>query len=290
MRADLCGETAKYPLALVRIFNRLPQRVQKLVVVAVITFNALRDILKICLVVFLLWACGYISLKQLLLFYLVLIAGIILSAVAPAISSIYSVPSEWIGLKPAMILFNRFTHENLEEINSLEEDELEQAVQTYTAAAEIISKYLSNSPDLLRRHPKISEAFREVNIGIRNAQSLHDVKRQQREEWEEEQRQQRLRDEERKRREEQTYSQYVQQEQKKRGLRYGVPPKDSYSCPAKFPIRATANINEPGARGIYYYADERMGVEVYWCFASPEQAKAENFRRPFKTPPKRQPR
>jgi hypothetical protein len=189
-----------------------------------------------------------------------------------------------------MILFNRFTHENLEEMSSLEEDELGKAVQTYQEAADIISRYLSDSPDMLRKYPEISEAFREVNIGIGNAQRLHNVKRQRREEWEEEQRQQRLRDEERKRREEKTYWQYVQQEREKRGLSYGVPPVNNYSCPLIFPIRATDKTKRLGQRGIYYFQNERIGVEVYWCFANPEEAEAERFFRPLKTPPRRQPR
>ncbi|MBD2039479.1 hypothetical protein [Microcoleus sp. FACHB-672] len=58
----------------------------------------------------------------------------------------------------------------------------------------------------------------------------------------------------------------------------------------QFPIRATANIDESSARGIYYYEDERDGVEVCWCFASPEEAEADTFRRPKKKPPKQQPR
>jgi hypothetical protein len=213
-----------------------------------------------------------------------------LSAVAPAISSIYSVPSEWIGLKPAMILFNRFTHENRQNISLLEKKELEKVLKTYNEAAEIISKYLSNSPDLLRKYPEISEGFREVNSGIITAQRLHDIEINQRKEREEEQRQQRLREEERERREAATKEEYVQQERRKRRLRYGQPPTDSYSCPAQFPIRATANLDESDSRGIYYYPDERAGVEVFWCFSSEEEAKAENFRRPHKTPPKYQPR
>lgn len=212
--------------------------------------------------------------------------GMILSAVAPAISSIYSVPSEWIGLKPAMILFQKFTHENLDKINSLEENELEKAVQTYSEAADILSKHFSNSSDLVRKYPEIREGFREVSIAIEKAKSLRKVKRQKRKEREEEQRQQRLRDEEQKRREDQ----YVQQERSKRGLSYGVPPLDSCRCPAQFPIRATANLDDSSARGIYYYPGERAGVDVYWCFANPEEAQADNFRRPKKKPPKRQPR
>ncbi|CBN53659.1 hypothetical protein OSCI_90021 [Kamptonema sp. PCC 6506] len=189
-----------------------------------------------------------------------------------------------------MILFTKFTQENLEDINSLEENELEKAVQTYKEAASIISKHLSDSPDLLRKYPEFSEAYRELNLGIRKAQRQNDIKRSERKVWEEEQRQQRFHEEERKRREEESYQQYVKQERRKRGLRYGVPPRDSYSCPAQFPIRATAEIDELDARGIYYYTHERAGVKVYWCFASPEEAMAENFRRPYKTPPEKQPR
>ncbi|BAU42031.1 hypothetical protein [Leptolyngbya sp. O-77] len=288
--SDLSGETSKYPFALTRFFNRLPERVQKIVVVTVIGIKALRDVLKICIVIFLLWLCGYITLKQLLLFYSILLAGIILSAIAPAISSIYSVPSEWIGLQPAMVLFNRFTHENLEELNSLGEMELERAIQVHNEAAEIIAKYLSDSPNLLRRYPEISEAFREVNVGSRKAQGLYSIKKQQRRVQEEEDRQQRLREQARREEEKRTYWQYVHQERNKRGLRNGVPPVDNYRCPAQFPIRATANLNDSDARGIYYYPDERAGVEVYWCFGNAEEAKADNFRRPYKKPPKQQPR
>ncbi|WP_333059466.1 MULTISPECIES: hypothetical protein [unclassified Microcoleus] len=213
-----------------------------------------------------------------------------MSAVAPAISSVYSVPSEWISLKPAMILFNRFTHENRQNIYFLENTDLEKELKTYNEAAEIISKYLSNSPDLLRKYPEISEAFREINSGIITAKRLHEREINQRKEREEEQRQQRLREEERERQEAAIKKEYVQQERIKRGLRYGEPPINSYSCPAQFPIRATANLDESDSRGIYYYSNERAGVEVFWCFSSEEEAKAENFRRPHKTPPKYQPR
>ncbi|MBD1935795.1 hypothetical protein H6F73_00430 [Microcoleus sp. FACHB-68] len=188
-----------------------------------------------------------------------------------------------------MILFKNFTDENIDTINCLEEEnELEKAVQRYSEAAEIISKHLSNSSDLLSKYPEISEVFKEVNIGLIEAKSRHNVKRQQREEREEEERQQRLRNEEQKRREEQAYWQSVKEERSKRGFSYGVPPIDN-RCPVQFPIRATANIDESSARGIYYYEDERA-VEVCWCFANPEEAKADNFRRPKKKPPKRQPR
>lgn len=230
-----------------------------------------------------------------------MLVGIILSAIAPAISSIYSVPSEWVGLKPAMILFNRFTHENLEEVNSLGELELGKTVRVHSEAAGIIAQYLSSSQDLLMQHPEISEAYREVNIGVRKAQELYVIKRQEREVREkqqrqqqelkeEQQRQERLRDEEQKKQEERTYWQNVQRERSKRGLHHGVPPIDNCRCPAHCPIRATAKINEPNARGIYYYPGERAGVEVYWCFASREEAEADNFRRPYKKPPKQQPR
>ncbi len=142
----------------------------------------------------------------------------------------------------------------------------------------------------MQKYPEISEIFREINAGIGNAQRLQNAKRQQREEREEEQRQQRLREEETERLRVESYWQYVEQEREKRGLTYGVPPLDSYSCPAQYPIRATDKTKEPGVRGIYYLPDERRGVEVYWCFASPEEAEAESFRRPLKTPPKQQPR
>lgn len=246
--------------------------------------------MKICIVVFLLWLCGYITLKQLLLFYLILLVGILLSTIAPAISSIYSVPSEWIGLKPAMVLFNRFTSENLEELNSLDEIELERAIQVHAEAAEIISKYLSGSSILLRRYPEVSEAFREVNIGSRKAQELYNIKIQQRQVREEQGRQQRIREQAQREEKNKTYWQYVQEERSKRGLRNGVPPIDNYTCPTQFPIRATANLNDSDVRGIYYYPDERAGVEVYWCFDNAEEAKEDNFRRPYKKPPKQQPK
>lgn len=219
-----------------------------------------------------------------------LIVGIILSAIAPAISSIYSVPSEWIGLKPAMILFKKLTEEKLEEISYLEENELDKYVKTSNEASVIISNNLSDCPELLSKNREISEGFITVNIGIRKAKRLYDVKINQRKEQEEEEKQQRIREKERKRREEATYEQYVQKEQRKRGLRYGVPPRDRYSCPAQFPIRATANLNETDSQGLYYFPGERTGVEVYWCFSNQEEAKADNFRRPYKTPPKRQSR
>ena len=275
--ADFRGETAKYPFAVIKIFNRLPAKAQQIWVIAFIVAKATKEVLKICLVAFLLWTCGYITLKQLLLFYLILFGGILLNAIAPAISSI---PSEWVGLKPAMILFNKFAHENLEVINSLEEDELAKAIRTRSQAAKIISNYLSTSPDLLQKYPEISEVFREVNFGISYAQQVYDVKKQQR-----------LRKNEQKKRAEETYWQYVQQERRKLRLRNGVPPLDSESCPVQFPIRATTNLSKTdSARGIYYYIDEIKGVEVYWCFASPKEAEADNFRRPKKTPPKQQPK
>ncbi len=268
----MCGETSRYPFVITKAFNQSPKKIQKILVVATITVKAIRDIVIICIVFFLLWLCGYITLKQLLLLYFVLLIGIILSAVAPAISSIYSIPSEWIGLKPTMILFNRLTDENFENINFGGESELEKTVQTYHNAVEIISRYLSDSPDMLSQYPEISESFREIYIGFREAQKLHTIKKQQREEKEEDERQ------------------YVQQERRRRRLKYGVPPQDNCTCPSQFPIRATANLGELDARGIYYYEDERIGVEVYWCFASPEEAQADNFRRPLKKPPKQQPR
>ena len=286
--SDLSGETRKYPLGLTKAFNRLPERFQKTVVVVFLAIKALRNVLIICIVVLLLWLCGYITLKQLLLFYSILLGSTILSAIAPAISSIYSVPSEWIGLKPAMILFNRFAHENLEEINSLGEVKLEKAIQIHNSAAEIISKYISNSPELLEQYPEISEAFRGINIGTRKAQRLYDIKKQQRVSWEEEQKQGKLRDNDRRGQEERTYWQYVQQERSKRKLQYGVPPIDDCTCPKQFPVRATANLNEPNAKGIYYYPNEREGVDVYWCFKSSKEAESDNFRCPKKKPPKQQ--
>ena len=242
------------------------------------------------MMVFLLWLCGYITLKQLLLFYSILLAGIILSAIAPAISSIYSVPPDQIGLKPAMVLFNRFTHENLEELNSSGEMELERAIQVHNEAAKIISEHLSGSPTLLRQYPEISESFREVNIGIRNAQERYSIKRKQRKYREKEKRRQRLRDKELREEEITYYWQYVQQKRSDRGLRNGVPPADDCSCPRSFPIRATARLNEPSARGIYYYLDERKGMKADWCFSSAEKAEEDGFRRPQTTPPKQQPR
>lgn len=209
-----------------------------------------------------------------------------MSAVAPAISSIYSVPSDWIGFQPAMILFKKITDENLEKINNFQEIELLKAVNTYNKAALIISEYLYNCPDLLEQYPEISESFREIRMGIEEAEKRYNIKINQRKKNQEEQTNQKLYEEDQKRQEAATYEQYLQQERRNRGLRYGVPPMDKYSCPVEFPIRATANLAEPDSRGIYYYPDER-DVEVYWCFSSREEAEADNFRRPYKTPPKR---
>jgi hypothetical protein len=91
-------------------------------VVVVITAKAAKEIFKVCIVAFLLCTCGYITVQQLLIFYLILFGGISLNVVAPAISSM---PSEWLGLKPAMILFKKFADENIEAINSFEGDELD---------------------------------------------------------------------------------------------------------------------------------------------------------------------
>jgi hypothetical protein len=245
-------------------------------VISVITFKAVRDVSKICFVIFLLWICGYLTFKQLCFFYFVLIAGLILSALAPAISSIYSVPSEWIGLKPAMILFQKFTHENSEKASFLDEDELERAIRNHKLAAEIISEILSSSPDLLNKYPKISEIFREINLEINTAMKLQNLKRQQREEREEKQR-----------KESDDYRNNTLKEREKRNLSSGVPPINSYNCPKEFPIRATSNINEAGMRGIYYFPGERRGVEVYWCFANDKEAEKNKFRRPLRKPPKR---
>ncbi len=278
--SDLSGETRKYPIGLTKAFNRLPERFQKTVVVVFLSIKALRNVLIICIVVLLLWLCGYITLKQLLIFYSILLGSTILSAIAPAISSVYSVPSEWIGLKPAMILFNKFTHENLEEINSLGEVELGKAIQKHNKAAEIFSKHLSNSPDLVEQYPEISEAFREINIGTRKVRRLYDIKKRQRISWEEEQRQKKLRDNKRREKEERT----LQQERNNRGLKHGVPPVDNCRCPKQFPIRATAR------HRIYYYPNEREGVEVYWCFGCSEEAESDNFRRPQRKPPEQQTR
>lgn len=256
--------------------------------ISVITIKAIRDISKITIVVFLLWACGYISLKQLILIYSVLLIGIILSVISPAISFIYKVPSDWIGPKPAMILFKKFAHDNLEQIESLDEYELENAIQSYVSAVKIINRHFSQSPDLLHQYPEISEIFQQANVSIKKFQELQEIKKQKREEQQESVRQQRLREEEIKKRQKESYWQNVLQERKKRGLNHGVPPVSLYSCPLEYPIRVTDNMKEAGARGIYYLPHERKGVEVYWCFANPEEAEAERFRRPFKTPPKRQ--
>jgi hypothetical protein len=85
--------------------------------------------------------------------------------------------------------------------------------------------------------------------------------------------------------------QYVQQERRKRNLNHGEPPQDNCNCRSKYPIRATTKLGKKeNARGIYYFADERVGVAVDWCFSSSEEAEADNFRRPERTPPKQQPR
>lgn len=248
----------------------MPERFQKALVVFIITAKAAKEILKICIVAFLLCTCGYITVQQLLIFYLILFGGISLNAVAPAISSI---PSEWVGLKPAMILFNKFADENIAAINFLEADELEEALQKYNQAAAIITKYFSKPPDLLEQYPEISEFFCEANLEINHVQQVYNLKKKQIIQ------------------NEATYFQYVQQERIKRDLKYGVPPQDNFNCPPKYPIRSTTKLGKKeNARGIYYFADERVGVEVDWCFSSPEEAEADNFRRSRRTPPKQQPK
>lgn len=196
-------------------------------------------------------------------------------------------PSEWIGVQPAMILFNRITDEHNEQINSFNAIELERSSQVHNQATEIISRWLSDSTILLDQYPEISEVFREISLGSMNVERLRTQYRIQREQNEAYQSQVAINEQEKRQQAEENYRNYVYQERRKNGLKYGVPPVNTTTCPAQFPIRATANISD--ARGIYYYIDERSGVEVYWCFASEEEAQAENFRRPYKNPPKQQP-
>jgi hypothetical protein len=139
-------------------------------VVVVITAKAAKEIFKVCIVAFLLCTCGYITVQQLLIFYLILFGGISLNVVAPAISSM---PSEWLGLKPAMILFKKFADENIESINSFEGAELDRALQKYNQATAIITKYFSESPDLLEQHPEISEFFQAANFEINHVQQVY---------------------------------------------------------------------------------------------------------------------
>lgn len=243
---------------------------QKALVIFIVTAKAAKEILKICIVAFLLCTCGYITVQQLLIFYLVLFGGISLNAIAPAISSI---PSEWVGLKPAMILFNKFADENIAAINFLEGDELDEALQKYNQAAKIITRHFAESPDLLEQHPEVYEFFREANFGINHVQQVYNLKKKQNLQ------------------KDAAYSQYVQQERLKRNLKYGEPPQDNCNCRSKYPIRATTNLDKKeNARGIYYFPNERKGVKVDWCFSSAEEAEADNFRRPEKTPPKYQPK
>ncbi|WP_238987094.1 hypothetical protein [Lyngbya aestuarii] len=207
------------------------------------------------MVVFLLCLCGYITPKQLLLIYLVLIVGIILSAIKPAISSIYTVPSDRTGLKPAMILFKKISQENLGKVESSpDESEFNKLVETYKKASKIIADQFSDHPEMLEKYPEISAAFQMMNIGL---EKVND------------------------------YWQFVEQERKKRNLKNGVPPINSTNCPPKYPIRATDHMKNAEFNGRYYFPDERRGLkEVYWCFASPQEAENDKFKRPDKKPPK----
>lgn len=239
-------------------------------VVFIITAKAAKEILKICIVAFLLCTCGYITVQQLLIFYLVLFGGLSLNVVAPAISSI---PSEWVGLKPAMILFNNFANENIAEINFLEGNQLDKALQKANQAEAVITRHFPRPSDLLEQHPEVYEFFREVSFGINHVQQVSNLKKKQILQ------------------KEAAYSQYVQQERLKRNLKYGEPPQDNCNCRSKYPIRATTKLDKKeNARGIYYFPDERVGVEVDWCFASPEEAEADNFRYSRIRPPKKQPK
>ncbi|MGB3512003.1 MAG: hypothetical protein WBA93_22745 [Microcoleaceae cyanobacterium] len=229
-------------------------------------------------VLFLLWLCGYITLKQLIVIYLFLIGGIILYILAPIISLIYTIPERNIGLKPAMILFSKISNQNIEKLNSLKEEELKEAVAKFSSASEIIINNFSNSPEILEKYPEISEVFQDIDTSIKKAKNLYEAKKQCREEREDQER-----------RKKERYWQDVRKEREKRKLSRGVPPIDEYNCPNSHPIRAT-NIDRQGDfGGIYYFPDERRGVKVYWCFANAEEAKVEKFRRPLRTPPKQQP-
>ena len=244
----------------------MPERFQKALVVFIITAKAAKEILKICIVAFLLCTCGYITVQQLLIFYLILFGGISLNVVAPTISSI---PSEWVGLKPAMILFNNFANENIAKINFLEGDELDEALQQVNQTAAVITRYFPKSPDLLEQHPEVYEFFRGVSFGINHVQQVYNLKKKQNLQKEEQRK----------------------QERRKFGLSSGVSPIDSKNCPINFPVRATTELaKDDAARGIYYFENERVGVKVYWCFSSPEAAEADNFRYSKIRPPKKQPK
>ncbi len=239
-----------------RFFRRQPQWIKKLIVITIIIIQDLREILKFSWIIFLLYLCSHITLKQLILIYLAIIIGILLSLIAPIISFIYTIPDNWIELKPAMVLFSKFSHQNLEKVNSLPEKDLKEAVEKFISVSEIIRDNFTNSPEMLRKYSEIGEVFQDLDTTIKKAKDLYEEKKQYR---------------------------------KEQKLSSGVPPINDYQCPKTHPIRATNGDREAGIGGIYYFPDERRGVKVYWCFANVQEAEVNKFRRPLRKPPKRQP-
>ncbi|AFY40023.1 hypothetical protein Lepto7376_3867 [[Leptolyngbya] sp. PCC 7376] len=170
---------------------------------------------------------------------------------------------------------NKISQKTLKEIPKLSETEANIRLKKLAKFNKKISSY-QNLVDLI---PEIQDTFDNLEVAYEDIREKVDK-------YEE------LREEERKKREkeERDYWKYVYSERSKKNLEFGVPPNRSNQCPWDFPIRATANLNNFDARGIYYFGDERIGVDVYWCFADEDEARASNFRRPKKKPPKQQPR
>jgi hypothetical protein len=160
-----------------------------------------------------------------------------------------------------MVLLQKFTYENLEKIESSEAEDSDITIETFNEAIEIISKYLYSSPDLLEQHPELYEVSQTIKNSVREKQNQQEY-----------------------------YWENVRQERREKRLKHGVPPINNI-CPKGYPIRATQKLSSDNEkRGIYYYKNERKGMEVDWCFADEEEAEAENFRRPKGKQPEYQPR
>lgn len=240
-----------------------------MVVVLVVLFVKIKDLLIFCILLFTLWACGYITFKQLLLIYSLLVAGILLSIVNPIVSYFYSIPSDWIGSRPAMTLFKKISDEKLAKLGELEEPELQGAIASCISAVDIIAEYASKNPGLIKNNPALGEMCESIN----RVRDRAEVKSEQ------------------KRREAESYWEWVNNQRDRKGLSRGVPPQDEYSCPNGYSIRATENLDpsQEDKRGIYYFPGERLLVKVAWCFEDREDAEVEGFRRPKNRPPNYQP-
>lgn len=252
------------------------------------SWKAIKDWFEFFLIIAALCACGYIAWNQLIYLYLMLVFGGIAAGLAPIVSPIYNIPSEWIGLAPSLTQFFNISRAKVEQLSNLEEADLQSATEEFVKAKEVINQYIRKHPDFMNQYPQLSEISKLTNIGQQRSEEIYEDRVYQRQIREEQERTERQQQEEQKRREVEQYWQRVEREREKKELKRGVPPVDQCKCPSEYPIRVTENITNEQYRGIYYLPDERKGVQIYWCFKNPEDAEAERFRRPKRTPPNSQ--